>query len=81
MKNLSHSQLAAWKLFLRAHAVVLRKLEQHVQKEHKLPLSWFDVLPQLSLAAGRLRMTDLANSILVTSSGLCQVNKAEAALP
>ena len=55
------------------NAVVLRKLDQHVRKEHQLSLSWYDVLAQLSLAAGRLRMTDLASSILVTSSGLTRL--------
>ncbi len=73
MSRLSHHRLAPWKLLLRTHAVVLAKLEHHLQIEHGVPLSWFDVLAQLSLAGGQLRMTELAQAVLLTTSGLTRL--------
>src|SRR5687768_12564833 len=50
-------QLRAWRAFLTAHARVTEALERELVQEQQLPLSWYDVLVQLSEAPDqRLRM-------------------------
>jgi DNA-binding MarR family transcriptional regulator len=72
--SLSARQLSAWRTFLRAHASVTRRLEQDLIAEHQLPLASYDVLVQLSEAPGRrLRMTDLADRVLLSRSGLTRL--------
>jgi DNA-binding MarR family transcriptional regulator len=60
----------AWRAFMRAHASLMRQLEQELQAETGLAVADFDVLIQLALAGGRLRMTDLAGRALVSRSGM-----------
>lgn len=71
---LTPAELAAWRAFLRAHATVVRRLEHELVAEHDLPLASYDVLVQLSEAPGRrLRMTDLAERVLLSRSGLTRL--------
>lgn len=70
---MARQDIDTWKLFLRAYVVVLEKLKQQMREEHDLPLTWFDVLVQLRLAGGRLRMTELASSVLLSTSGLTRL--------
>jgi DNA-binding MarR family transcriptional regulator len=62
--------LAAWTSLLRAHATLLRQLEIDLDKETGLALADFDVLAQLALAGGELRMTELADRALISRSGM-----------
>ena len=67
-------RLTAWRTFLRAHATVVRRLEAELLNEHGLPLATYDVLVQLSEAPGRaLRMTELADRVLLSRSGLTRL--------
>jgi DNA-binding MarR family transcriptional regulator len=67
-------ELNAWRTFLRAHAQVTRRLEADLVAEHDLSLPTYDVLVQLSEAPdGRLRMTDLAERVLLSRSGLTRL--------
>jgi DNA-binding MarR family transcriptional regulator len=67
-------QLAAWRTFLRAHASVTRRLEADLLEEHQLPLASYDVLVQLVEAPDRrLRMTELADRVLLSRSGLTRL--------
>ena len=71
---LSSTELAAWRSFLRAHATVTRRLEAELVAEHDLPLASYDVLVQLSEApSGALRMTELAERVLLSRSGLTRL--------
>ena len=64
----------AWRTFLRAHAVVTRRLEAELLAEHDLPLASYDVLVQLSEAPdGALRMTELADRVMLSRSGLTRL--------
>ncbi|MBA3278837.1 MAG: MarR family transcriptional regulator [Geodermatophilaceae bacterium] len=66
--------LASWRVFLRAHAVVTRRLEAELLEDHDLPLASYDVLVQLVDAPGRrLRMTELASAVLLSRSGLSRL--------
>ncbi len=71
---LTSTELAAWRSFLRAHATVTRRLEAELVAEHELPLASYDVLVQLSEAPERaLRMTELAERVLLSRSGLTRL--------
>jgi len=66
--------LASWRVFLRAHAVITRRLESELLAEQDLPLASYDVLVQLVDAPGhRLRMTELASAVLLSRSGLSRL--------
>ena len=52
--------LGAWRSLLRAHASLMRQLATDLVTKTGLSLGDFDVLAQLALAGGELRMTDLA---------------------
>ncbi|MDQ1626459.1 MAG: hypothetical protein QOI54_203 [Actinomycetota bacterium] len=72
--RLSEDQLTAWRCFLQAHAVVIRRLEADLLSEHQLPLASYDVLVQLVEAPERrLRMTELAQRVLISRSGLTRL--------
>jgi DNA-binding MarR family transcriptional regulator len=60
--------LDAWQALLRAHATLMRQLDQQLEKETGLALADFDVLAQL--AVGELRMTELADRALISRSGM-----------
>ena len=62
--------MLAWRTFLTAHATIIRALEAELEAEQGLALSDFDVLAQLSVAGGTLRMRDLADRVLLSRSGL-----------
>lgn len=66
--------MEAWRAFLEAHAHVIRLLEAELEAEKALPLTWYDVLVQLEEADDhRLRMTDLAERVLLSKSGLTRL--------
>ena len=62
--------LAAWQALLRSHATLMRQLERGLEKETGLALADFDVLAQVALAGGELRMTELADRALISRSGM-----------
>lgn len=71
---LSSEQLAAWRLFLEAHAGIVEVLEQELRRDEDLPLAWYDVLVQLSENPDRrLRMQELADAVLLSKSGLTRL--------
>jgi DNA-binding MarR family transcriptional regulator len=59
---------------LRAHAALTRELDAQLAREHKLPLSSYEVLLFLADApGGRMRMAELAESVLLSRSGLTRL--------
>src|SRR5438105_9794635 len=62
--------LQAWDALLRAHATLLRQLETDLESQTGLALADFDVLAQLAIAGGELRMTELADRALISRSGM-----------
>ena len=70
----TREQLAAWRSFLRAHAAITRALEAELVTEQDLSLASYDVLVQLAEAPGRrLRMTELADAVLLSRSGVTRL--------
>lgn len=62
--------IGAWRSFLRAHATLLRQLSTDLEQQTGLALADYDVLAQLAIADGELRMTELANRALISRSGM-----------
>jgi DNA-binding MarR family transcriptional regulator len=62
--------IGAWRSLLRAHATLMRQLETDLEQQTGLALADYDVLAQLAIADGELRMTDLANRALISRSGM-----------
>ena len=59
---------------LRAHAELTRSLDSELTREHDLPLSSYEVLLFLNDAEdGRMRMSELAESVLLSRSGLTRL--------
>ncbi len=71
---LSRTELAAWRGFLRAHSALTKELDAELQRAHDLPLSSYEVLLFLADSPdGRMRMSDLADSVLLSRSGLTRL--------
>jgi DNA-binding MarR family transcriptional regulator len=66
----SRAGLEAWTSLLQAHATLMRRLEVDLAQATGLALADFDVLAQLAVAGGELRMTELANRALISRSGM-----------
>ncbi|HET6209510.1 MAG TPA: MarR family transcriptional regulator [Jatrophihabitans sp.] len=67
-------RLVAWRGFLRTHTHLLRQLEQDLQAHGKIALGSYDVLVQLAEAPdNRLRMSELAEAVLLSRSGLTRL--------
>jgi DNA-binding MarR family transcriptional regulator len=67
-------EVAVWRAFLRAHAQLLRTMEGDLGAAGEIPLVTYDVLVQLSEAPDhRLRMTELADRVLLSRSGLTRL--------
>src|SRR5256885_15204535 len=62
--------LGAWSSLLRGHATLMRQLDMDLEEKTGMALADFDVLAQLALAGGELRMTDLAARALISRSGM-----------
>jgi DNA-binding MarR family transcriptional regulator len=73
-RRLRPAELRAWRAFLQAHAVVLRRLEAELGAQAGLSLGHYDVLVQLAHAdEHRLRMHELAARLLLSRSGMTRV--------
>ncbi|MGZ8630014.1 MAG: MarR family winged helix-turn-helix transcriptional regulator [Actinomycetota bacterium] len=64
------AKLQAWFTFLQAHAAVTEGLGDELRERAGLAMSEYEVLLHLDRASGgKLRMADLAGSVLLTASG------------
>jgi DNA-binding MarR family transcriptional regulator len=72
--RLSEPELRAWRGMLRVHAALTKALDAQLDAEHGLPLSSYEVLMFLADAPGqKMRMSELAQSILLSRSGLTRL--------
>lgn len=72
-KRIPADAMRAWRLFLTAHARITEQLESELADAGEIPLTWYDVLVQLTEAGGRLRMQELAHAVLLSKSGLTRL--------
>ena len=67
-------ELRTWRSYLVAHAKIIRTLEAELLATENLSLAFYDVLVQLSESpGGTLRMTDLAEAVLLSRSGVTRL--------
>ena len=78
--SLDDRELRVWQALLHAHHDVVERLDAELREEHGLTFGSYDVLLRLARAPGRcLRMTDLAERVLMSPSGLTRmVDRLEA---
>lgn len=68
------TQLEAWVAFLRSHAAITRQLNVDLLTEHGLTINDYEVLLHLERAEGGLmRRVDLAESVILTASGITRL--------
>lgn len=73
-QKLSPTELRAWRGMLRVHSRLVKALDAELEEHHDLPLTSYEVLLRLGDADGeRMRMCDLADSILLSRSGLTRL--------
>jgi DNA-binding MarR family transcriptional regulator len=71
---LSREELGAWRGLLRVHSGMTKALDAELMREHRLPLSSYEVLLFLADSPeGRLRMSELADGVLLSRSGLTRL--------
>jgi MarR family 2-MHQ and catechol resistance regulon transcriptional repressor len=71
---LTQSELASWRGFLRVHAALERELDAELIAAHGLQLSSYEVLLTVADApAERMRMSEIADSVLLSRSGVTRL--------
>jgi DNA-binding MarR family transcriptional regulator len=74
VRELEPLELAAWRGMLRVHSALVKALDAELIERHDLPLSSYEVLITLEAAPGRrLRMAELAHSVLLSRSGMTRL--------
>jgi DNA-binding MarR family transcriptional regulator len=72
--HLADDESTAWEGFLRAHATITRALSGELEQTDWMSLSSYDVLLHLARAPRRrLRMTELAEAVVLSPSGLTRL--------
>ncbi len=67
-------RLGPWRAFLTAHALVTRRLDDDLRSEQGMTLAEYGALLHIAEAPGRrLRMNQLADSILLSRSGVTRL--------
>jgi DNA-binding MarR family transcriptional regulator len=73
-KPFTSLELAAWRGLLETHARLTRVLDEQMRSTHGLPVSSYEVLMFLDDAPGhRLRMSEIADRVLLSRSGLTRL--------
>jgi len=71
---LDKAELGAWRGLLRVHSRLTKALDADLVREHGIPLSEYEVLLFLADAPdGRMRMSELADGVLLSRSGLTRL--------
>jgi DNA-binding MarR family transcriptional regulator len=65
--------MSAWLALVRTHAKLWDQVEAEMRRDHGLTMVRYDVLAHLNLAGGRLGLTELASSIVLSPSGLSKL--------
>jgi len=65
--------MATWLSFVRTHARLWDQVEAQMRADHGITMARYDVLATLVNAGGRLRLSDLATSILLSQSGVSKL--------
>jgi DNA-binding MarR family transcriptional regulator len=72
--KLNPDELSAWKGMLAAHSRLTAQLDAELERDHGLGLTSYEVLRNLADApAGRMRMSELADRLLLSRSGITRL--------
>lgn len=72
--RLDKKGLILWRTFLTAYAAAIGHIDAELSQAGLIPLEWYDVLLALEEAEGqKLRMNELAQSVLLSRSGLTRL--------
>jgi DNA-binding MarR family transcriptional regulator len=72
--RLNEDEMRAWQALLHAHHHVVRELDEELRQDHGLSMASYDVLLRLAgTPDGVLRMSDLAERVLLSPSGLTRL--------
>ena len=72
--SLTEREQRAWKGLLRTHALLTKELDAELERSHGISLSSYEVLLHLVHAdEGRMRMSELADSVILSRSGLTRL--------
>jgi DNA-binding MarR family transcriptional regulator len=71
--DLTDTELRSWQALLHAHDKLIRTLDGELRREHGISLGEYDVLLRLARAPSGLRMTELAQRVLMSPSGLTRM--------
>jgi DNA-binding MarR family transcriptional regulator len=73
-RPLTERELRAWRGLLRAHALMVKHLDAELEAAHGLALTSYEVLLHLHQSdEGKMRMCDVAESVLLSRSGLTRL--------
>jgi len=73
-KGLDDRTLGAWRSFLSAHALMLRRIEAALAEDGLPPLSWYDVLWAVhGSPERRLRVGELADAVVLSPTGMSRM--------
>jgi DNA-binding MarR family transcriptional regulator len=74
LQPLSEHELRAWRGLLRTHAMLVKRLDAELESAHGLALTSYEVLLHLWHSdEGKMRMCDIADSVLLSRSGLTRL--------
>ena len=74
LEHLTAVEERAWRSLVRAHACLVKRLDAQLEADHGLPLTSHEVLLRLAGAPqGKMRMHDIASSVLLSRSGLTRL--------
>jgi DNA-binding MarR family transcriptional regulator len=65
--------MPAWLSLVRTYARLWDQLEGQMRRDHGLTIARYDVLANVELAGGRLGLSKLASSIVLSASGLSKL--------
>ena len=72
--SLTPTELRAWRGLVRAHTCLVKRLDAQLEAAHGLPLTSYEVLLRLTDAdGGKMRMHDIAASVMLSRSGLTRL--------
>lgn len=74
LEKLTPVEERAWRSLVHAHACLVKRLDAQLEAEHGLPLTSHEVLVHLARTPdGKMRMHDIASSVLLSRSGLTRL--------
>jgi DNA-binding MarR family transcriptional regulator len=74
LDRLNERELRAWRGLLKVHASLVKALDAQLEAAHGLPLTSYEVMLHLDDAEDcRMRMHDIASSVLLSRSGLTRL--------